>query len=167
MAEKVSSRDVASKMTAITDELVFVPQRIDQKMKASFWIKWNQGPVKSQENISAAAVAQVLGNTVINKRWHIPGFKEWFLNKDEYRQRIEYIGMRALDVMSDILEDETVKPDVRLKAAKTVLELGGKFITKKPEVIVLDKDINSMNQEQLDEFIKANTAALEASKSEG
>jgi hypothetical protein len=166
MADKISSSNPkpaavirnASKTLESAVDLIYMPTDLEKRAKAEFWVKFSQGPARSTDKVTAASVAQVLGRTTMNKSWSLPGFKDWFLNKDEFRQGVEYLQMHALQTMRDLLHDD--KSDIRHKAAKTILELGEKFSPKKPEVIVADAKIQKMTAEDLKDYLKDNKEAI-------
>ena len=170
MAERVSSNPDYKKTTVKTvaietavrhaDEIVYLPTHNEKSCKAEFWVKWNDGPTRSTDKISVTAVAQVLGRQTVNKSWSKPGFKEWFLNKDEFRIKVEQLSMMAVGELQSLMADE--KSDVRLKAATKVLELANKFTPKKQEVIVADAAIQKMDIPELKEFIRRNRDTFQA-----
>ena len=157
-AHKTEKVQIAA-LGAVATELVYHPTRIEQACKAEFWIKWNDGPTRSTDKLSAAAVAQILDRGTLNKAWSKPGFKDWFLNKDEFRIRAEYLALRAMDKFEELM-DHSDKDDVQLKAAKELATLAGKYAPEKREIIVADAAIQKMDIPALRDFIRTHEDSI-------
>jgi len=69
------------------------------------------------KTISAAQAATLCSNDSVLSWWKQPGFKAWFLNKDETRQKIKYLTDKALESVTQVLED----PDPRASASKVAI----------------------------------------------
>ena len=69
----------------------------------------------------------------------------------------------ALEVIREILEDENAHPKLRLDAAKTALDRAGYIAPKAAEAPEkLEKPLNEMSVEELEEFIRQRRALLAA-----
>lgn len=140
-------------------DLIYVPTDLERRCKAEFWVKWNEGPSRKTDKLTAAAVAQVLGKQTLNQSWSKPGFKDWFLNANSFQIAVEQYCAEAVEITRQIMYSAEKESD-KLKAARTFMELGKKFETNKKEIIVADAAIQKMGIEELKDFIKQNRESL-------
>ena len=157
----VEKPEVISTEVLRASDIVYIPTDLERRYKAEFWIKWNDGPTKSKEKISATAVAQVLGKQTLNKSWSKPGFQDWFLNADTFRIAVDQYCMEAVEITRQIMYSAEKDAD-KLKAARTFMELGKKFEQKKQEVIVADAAIQKMDIGEVKDFIRQNQDSFKA-----
>ena len=166
MAERQSSnpdyktKDAMDTVASLVDDIVYIPSHAEAKLKAEFWVKWQDGPVRSADKITSAAVAQVLGRQTLNKSWSKVGFKEWFTNSDEFRISAEQYALEAIEITRQVMYQGEKDAD-KLKAARTLMELGNKFATKQSEIVVADAAIQKMDVSELKEFIKQNAESIQ------
>jgi hypothetical protein len=69
------------------------------------------------KSINAGQAATMCNNDSLHTWWKQPGFKNWFLNKDETRQKIKYLTDKALEAATQVLED----PDPRASGSKVAI----------------------------------------------
>ncbi len=95
-------------------------------------------PTEAQKRAKAALMAALAdpSNTILDARainlgtalkltnvptvrswWDQPGFQNWFLNKEETKQKIKYLTDKALESVTQILDD----PDPRTSSAKVAI----------------------------------------------
>ena len=147
------------KLEAILSELVFTPSVSQKKLKARFWNRRAQ----LQLTDGAPTLVEVAG-LIKDKRlpdwWQEPGFKEWFRNEEEFKERVEYLANLALDTIEEVLTSSVARESSRIAAAKLMMELGSKLPKGTPDVVYTDEKINSMSEEQLMEYIQKSTPKL-------
>lgn len=148
------------KVTQILDDLIFAPTADQRAVKAAFWAKYANAPLLSVEKITAAYVSKLVPDSRLARWWSLYGFKEWFLNEDEFRQRIEYIAHLGLDALEAILTDPDSNHSARVNAAKLALEAANKMPQKWQKTVYLDDSIQKMDQAQLEQFIRQRSMGL-------
>lgn len=135
-------------------ELIFSPSEEQKRLKSSFWAVVADYATIDVENIKLVDVKQVTGDTRCESWWRQPGFQEWFANKDEYRQQLEYEFSVALATLNDVMTDRDAPANARVRAAEIVARLANKEPAKTKETKWADKDIGEMDTKQLDALIK-------------
>ncbi len=70
--------------------LGFEPNEAQMKVKAAFWSAWRDDPTVDPAKLTAAAVANLTDAPTIETWWRQDGFRQWFCNKDEWRQELEF-----------------------------------------------------------------------------
>lgn len=113
---KITSSEVKAVAKVASLAGFFIPTKDHQKLKSMFWSRWAMGPVRSDDEITAAAVAQITDSTVIEKWWRIDGFKSWFKNNNTMAEDIDTNASIALDTLRELMASDI--PAVRLNAAK-------------------------------------------------
>lgn len=131
----------------------FQPTDAHRKAKTAFWSHFFQTGETAPESIEAAAAARLSGFNEVVQWYEIPGFREWFSNGEEFRQRVEYVSNLALDFIQETLQDRNARPGDKMQAAKMALEVASKFPKSAPKEQVLDEKIAEMDRKQLEEFI--------------
>ena len=153
--EHMNKNDIKNISNAISSK-IYTPSNVEVRMKSAFWAKWTNHPSYVSGDIPAnlAMIVNVLGNSTIEKYWSKEGFRDWFLNSDEYIQRVEYLATRALDVVEGVLAGgEGIKASDQLKAASMMMEAAGKLNKKKAEVRYLDASLDKMDAKELEAYI--------------
>lgn len=135
--------------------LMFSPSEAQSRAKSRFWSRYQSGPLApSADDISALQAAQIIGSSAVESWWTDKGFRDWFLNKDEEREKIKHLFNKSLNELDGIVSDPAVSPAVKVNAIKLLADLNGN--TKKTErpVEFADAQINNMTEEQLYQFLK-------------
>lgn len=125
-------------------ELVFMPSPAMRATKAKFWKRCDY---EEPRNVSVEMVVQITNSSSIRTWWSKEGFREWFLNKDEAAERLEYLYMLALDAAEDVLLNPNVPPSARIGLIKIVAQLAGKEPSK--DQLFLDEEIQKMEPARL------------------
>lgn len=111
-----------------TADLIYRPSELQRKAKIRFWAKMDSNPLQDRDSVTLEAVKRMTGSGTIEKWWKEPGFKDWFLNSEEHKQRLEYLYDLALGAAEDILLNTDPKAQgARVQMIKAVAELGAKF----------------------------------------
>lgn len=152
--------NAAEILSLVASELTYLPTPEQRKVKAAFWARFNENPSCEPEDISAILVESVTGDTRPTKWWSQAGFKEWFRNRDEFRQRMEYLSHLALDRLEAILADPRAQNNAQVGAAKLIMEVARKMPSRNPQEQFLDEKIHQMDRKQLEEYIKRSLKLL-------
>jgi len=140
-------------------DVLFSPSTEQQKVKAAFYADFNDAPICDTSDITASIAIQVTGDHRLRGWWSLPGFQEWFRNSNEFRQRIEFLAQRSLDELEEIMSNQKLSPNARLKA----IELALKYADKMPKGGTdrfLDEDVGKMSVKQLRQYIERQAPKL-------
>lgn len=127
-ASKAASETISGQLEA---EPFFEPSMGQRRAKANFWTAWQDDPTLDPELMTADTAARLSGNRTVRRWWTEPGFKAWFMNKDEQRQRLEYLFELSMDAAEDILTNSDPKAQgARVQLIKHMSELANKMPSK-------------------------------------
>jgi len=146
-------------LSAVIDD-TFLPNPKQRQSKSTFWAMYAENPLFSPDSISMEEAYRVTKIPSIKRWWNLPGFKDWFLNKDEYRQRLEYLAHLALDTAEEILLDRDTQASARVNMAKLIIEAANKMPNKYAKQQYLDETISKMEPKQLEEYISRMTQSF-------
>jgi hypothetical protein len=142
-----------SNIAALVEDMVYVPTPTQRQVKAAYWAVWGDNPTTDSNSITLAAVMQITNDGRVSKWWSQPGFREWFTNRDEFRQRTEYLAHIALDTLEQLLVDPDANASARVNAAKLLLEATDKMPRKYAKEKLLDERINRMGPHELQQWL--------------
>lgn len=163
MVKKVTSDDSLKPMlkssgnnslAEVADKVIFTPTPRQRQVKAKFWTRFQPGPFSSPDALTAVAVMEVTGESSLKEWWPKPGFREWFLNREEAREKLEYLFMKALSTAEDIMDDPQAHANAKVQMIKVIAELANKFPSKNLERYA-DDDINRMDEKQLKRYLES------------
>jgi hypothetical protein len=153
-------------MTTLED-LVFAPTDEMREVKAAFWAKIEDKPHVNVDELTLVAVQYEVPDSRLREWWHLDGFKEWFANKDEVRQRMEYLISLGLDAVQDLMQSRDSKvAGAQVKALEMLCRLTNREPARVKEIKFIDKEVQDMTQGELEEFIAKNAKLLDKSKDE-
>lgn len=153
----MSSGGGSGRLAGILEEVVFIPTPPMRRVKAAYLAATAENPITNTDP-SLEAALQVTGETRLRQWWSTPGFRSWFSNRDEFRQRVEYLANLALDAIEDILLDGDANPAARNAAAKLMIEAAGKLPKGAGQEKFADEHIQGMDRRQLEQFLRKNGA---------
>lgn len=163
MSKKTTTEKAVHLMEIMSSELTYLPSVEQRKTKSAFWAKFNDNPLCEPQDVTTSVVLRIVQDERITKWWAQDGFKEWFRNIDEFRQRMEYLSHLVLDTFEEILIDPRANPSSRVAAGKIILEVARKMPAKgAAEDQFLDQKIQQMDRKQLEEFVRSRTRMLPA-----
>lgn len=113
--------------------------------------------------INATKASQYAQNTSIQKWWNIPGFQEWFLEKDWDRLTAMSTAHLALSQITRVLKDAGAAIPEKLAAAKVAREYYDRLVPQQEQKFQ-DEEIGQMDRSQLEQFIKKQTKLLTSEK---
>lgn len=146
----------------LVEDLDFIPSKEQRQLKAAFWSSQMENPlIDPEEELSLEAVKRGCRDRRLNSWWKNKGFRDWFQNREEFRQRVEYVAQLALDTIEEVLMDRDANPSARVNAAKLAIEVANKLPPRKIEkASYLDEEVNRMDEKELTEFIKRRSPKL-------
>lgn len=148
--------------TALED-ISFQPAPNQQMLKAQFWARYVPNPFESRENISLATVQETINEPKLKRYWSIPGFKDWFINQEEGKERIDYLWMVGLDTAEQIMRDPAVNAGAKVNLLKLLAEVSGRLQRgSKGEEKFSDDTVNKMSEEELKKWLKNRGVQVEA-----
>lgn len=161
--------ELKAPLERLSEELIYQPTDQDKRLKAQFWLKAADNPFITPDSITIDDVRNILNREISGSTWARPGFKEWFVNKDESRQRLEYLFNLALDAAEQIIMNTDPKAQsARVNMIKVIADLGG----KNPRIAgpsagqsAIAGAIAGMDKAQLDLFLQKNGVNLKLSAS--
>lgn len=138
-------------------QVAFCADAEHKVIKAAFWAKMADDPsVMNRESITLAQAVAVTGCSKLRRWWNQPGFREWFVNGEEWKQKLLYIIDVGLDSLLDIFASNDPKTaNARVRAFEVACRLAGREPAKTKEVRFVDKAINEMNPAQLQAFLES------------
>lgn len=149
-------------LEVLSNDLTYMPSHEQRKLKSAFWLRFNDNPVCEAGDISVSIIQRVASEDRLEKWWSQPGFKEWFRNQEEFRERVESMAHLALDTLMEVLvSDDPRLSSSKVAAAKLLLEVGRKLPSRNitPEKYI-DQKVGEMDKKQLDAYIAKQLASL-------
>lgn len=138
----------------------FTPTEAQKKAKSRFWATCSGegGPTPSPlPNIEQA----LQFGSIDRKWWDESGFRDWFWNRNEFNERLEYIGLLALEELESTLKSKLVTSAQKIPAIKLALEVAHKLGGKgQGESIDLPDKLANMSKKQLEDFIESRRKLL-------
>lgn len=160
-------------IAALSEEVLHQPTDKEKRLKASFWKRIANQPLFDIQNLSYEQVRSIIGTDALKASWSQPGFKAWFCNREEYRERLEYLFELAMDAAEDILKNVDPKAQsARVNMVKTISELAGKLQkgnATQNATALINGTIGQMDKAQLELYLQKNgvNLHLSAQKNEG
>lgn len=132
-------------------DLTFIPSPMQRACKAKFWKRIDYDP-SFVDKVTVAAAVQLTNNTSLNTWWHQEGFQDWFCNKDEASERIEYLYMLWMDKAEELLLNPEANHNAIVQIGKIIAQLSGRDPSNQERYF--DDNIQKMNKAQLQSFIE-------------
>ncbi len=146
------------KLEAVLDELLYLPTPAQRRIKAKYWKRAAEATFTDQ-GPTLPEILRVVKDKRIPIWWQEEGFKAWFRNEEEFKERMEYIANLALDTVEEILTNPEARESARMAAAKLAIEVAGKM-PKGDVTQFADAKINQMDAGQLRDFIQQTAPKL-------
>lgn len=140
-------------ITALAEQVIFTPTPRQRKVKAQFWSRFQPGPFVSPSALTINDIQSVVNVAALKEWWADGLFKEWFMNREEAREKLEYLFMKALETAEEILENPEAQASAKVNMIKVIGELANKFPSKWQEKFA-DEDINKMSEAQLKAYLE-------------
>jgi hypothetical protein len=156
----MSLKDINKILAAASTDLTFAPTPDMRRAKAAFWHRVADAPLFDGGPVTLAAAQQFGTDKRLSKWWTLPGFAEWFQNKEEFRERLEYLADIALDSLEQVLTDPDSNPSAKVASAKLVLEAASKMPKKEAESPTTR--LEAMSRTELEDYVRKNLKFLTA-----
>jgi hypothetical protein len=154
VSDHAKAKRVEAVVDFIANDLTYIPSPEQRRLKQAFWARFNDNPVCDPQDITRSIVEAVAPDSRINRWWPQSGFKEWFINKEEFREEVDALVFLALDRMKRILISEDPKmASAQVSAAKLLMDVGRKMPPKISTEKFLDEKIHQMDRKQLEEYL--------------
>lgn len=148
------AKKVEAVVEFIANDLTYIPSPEQRRLKQAFWTRFNDNPICDPQDISRSIVDTIAPDYRLGRWWSQAGFKEWFCNKEEFREEVDALVFLALDRMKRILiSDDPKMAGAQVTAAKLLMDVGRKMPPKIAAEKFLDEKINQMDKKQLEEYI--------------
>jgi len=148
---------------SLSEEVVFLPSPKHRQIKSKFWTKFESIGLPASSITMSQAIA-LTNESSLKKLWEVPGFKSWFINEDEGRERLEYLFMLALDAAEHMLLDPDANANAKVNLIKVLATLTNKVPKAEPQFA--DVNIQRMTKPELEAFIRAKTQLLGPAESD-
>lgn len=155
----MSLKDINKILAAASTDLTFSPTPDMRRAKAAFWSRFADAPTSlSSDPVTLASAQQFGADKRLSKWWTLPGFSEWFQNREEFRERLEYLADIALDSLEQVLTDPDSNPSAKVASAKLVLEAASKMPKKEPDSPATR--LEAMTRNELEDYVRKNLKFL-------
>jgi hypothetical protein len=145
---------VAEALSEALDGL-YRPTPLERRAKSAFWTKTLENPLLSTEDLSGRKLVQITGIPAIQHSWGKPGFREWFTNQGEYRERLHYLFDLALDAAESVLLSEDPKTQsARVNMIRVVAELANKFPSRYEKDTIETQAVAKLSKTELELYLK-------------
>lgn len=155
-----SSTAVLNRLLSGTRDLsIFQPDDAQRRAKSNFWTYFaTEEGVTLPPTPDLALALRFGADSRITRWWILPGFQDWFLNREEFKQRMEYLSNLCLDQLETILTTTSSANSDKLNAIKLIMQVARKTPTSSdPDTTkYADDKIGKMGRVELEEFIRRN-----------
>lgn len=145
----------------LVQDLTFLPSPEQRKAKSAYWTIRAESAIRPDQ-VTLSDALHMTSDTRLKKWWNLPGFGDWFANREEFRQRIEYLAHLALDTAEEILVDRKANANARVSMAKLVIEAANRMPQKYSKEVYLDEKVSQMGKKELEEYIRRATQLIPA-----
>lgn len=139
------------------DDLLFKPSDAQIRAKSAFWSRFYDNPICDPQSLTLTVASQFVGDSRIERWWSTPGFREWFSNTNEFRERLEMLAYKSLTRLEQIIDSPTTNPNAQVNAIKLLMEMGRKLPRLQQDTEkYADEKIAKMSKAELEEYIRRN-----------
>lgn len=137
------------------DVVVFKPSLDQKRAKSNYWSYFmsSEAP-EAPEIVSQEIALRYAGDKRLSDWWALEGFQDWFLNRDEFRQRIEFLADISLDELQMLIRDDQTNATAKISAIKMVLEAAGKLSKPVEATGKGNSPIDTMSKQELERYIQ-------------
>jgi len=137
------------------DVVSFSPTEAQRRAKSNFWSFFASGEAFPPTSVDLATAVKYAGDKRVSEWWALEGFADWFSNKDEFRQRVEFLADLALDELYHLIRDPETQATAKVAAIRMIMDVGKKVSQKaSTEETVVGEKITKMNKEELEAYIR-------------
>jgi hypothetical protein len=138
------------------DVVAFQPSDAQRRAKSNFWSFFAAGNALPPADVDLAMASKYAGDRRIEEWWKLEGFASWFSNKDEFRQKVEFMADVVLDEFFSMIRNPGTQATAKVAAGKVILEAAKKLNQKAPsEDAQVSEKIAKMSKEELEAYIRS------------
>jgi hypothetical protein len=153
-------KNISRVLAAASQEVVFAPTPEMRRAKAAFWASLEGTPSGDlAEHMTLAAASSLGADKKLSRWWAIPGFSDWWQNREEFKQRLEYLAQLALDSLEGVLSDPDANATARVNSAKLVLEAANKMPKRAAEEDISSR-LAAMSRNELEEYVRTRMSTI-------
>jgi hypothetical protein len=153
-------KNISRVLAAASQEVVFAPTPEMRRAKAAFWASLEGTPAGDlAEHMTLAAASSLGADKKLSRWWAIPGFSDWWQNREEFKQRLEYLAQLALDSLEGVLADPDANATARVNSAKLVLEAANKMPKRAAEEDISSR-LAAMSRNELEEYVRTRMSTI-------
>lgn len=131
MSGRISSHSTDN-LQELAEAVVYKPSPAERRLKAKYWSLMDGALMVSEP--TQTDINRTLGGNYLSRSWGKEGFREWFLNKEEGRARLEYLFDLGMDSLESILTDPDPKSNgAKVAAIKLLADITGRSSKSKPQ----------------------------------
>ena len=146
---------IRNQLGKATDVVSFSPTEPQRRAKSNFWSFFASGEALPPTSVDLATAVKYAGDKRVSEWWALEGFADWFSNKDEFRQRVEFLADLALDELYHLIRDPETQATAKVAAIRMIMDVGKKVSQKaSTEETVVGEKITKMNKEELEAYIR-------------
>lgn len=142
------------------DVVEFAPSESHRRAKSNFWSYFTNNESLPPTSVTLSAASKYCGDKRITEWWSISGFEAWFSNKDEFKQRVEFLADLALDQLYSLIKDPETGAASKVAAIRMIMDVGQKMAAKAPKEDSVETKIAKMSKSELEAFIRAGVTKL-------
>lgn len=143
-------------VTRAVDVVAFQPSDAQRRAKSNFWSFFAAGNALPPTDVDLAMASKYAGDKRIEEWWKLDGFPSWFSNKDEFRQKVEFMADVVLDEFFSMIRNPGTQATAKVAAGKVILEAAKKLNQKAPsEDAQVSEKIAKMSKEELEAYIRS------------
>jgi hypothetical protein len=147
-------------LTKVQDVTEFTPTEAHRMAKSRFWSFFSSGDSLPPPTVTIDLAAKHAGDRRILDWWNLDGFSSWFSNKDDFRQRVEFLADLALDQLYVLLKSPETAAPAKVAAIRMIMDVGQKIASKAPKEESPDDKISRMTKPELEAYIKDRVTRL-------
>lgn len=161
MSDSGKAKRVDAVLEIIANDLTYIPSPEQRRLKQAFWARFNDNPTCDPRQITKSIVEAFAPDYRLDRWWPQAGFKEWFQNREEFREEVDSLVFLALDRLKRILISEDPKmASAQVNAAKLLMDVGKKMPRVGPMEKFADEKIAAMNAKELEAYISKSMKLL-------
>jgi hypothetical protein len=142
------------------DVMEFSPSEAHRRAKSNFWSYFAAGESLPPTSVDVLLATKYAGDRRVSEWWYLDGFQAWFSNKDEFRQRVEFLADLALDELYLLIKSPNTAAPAKVAAIRMIMDVGQKLAAKGPKEETAENKIGRMSKEELESFIRAGVSKL-------
>lgn len=169
MTSKNTSSDIFSQiLDRVRDTVSFVPNNEQKRARSNFWIAVGELGIDIPQQVGLPVVLQHAGDKRVAEWWVLPGFQDWFLNREDFRQRVDFLSSMALDELEKTLQNPAASPKDKILVAKMLLDERNRRVAASDgaDASLLGERLQKMSRAELDTYIRTRVQKLTPSTEE-